>query len=114
MDIHSESPSPEVNCIRLTGRLDTAGVDRVETRFNAMTVAAGHHAMVDLAGVSFLSSMGVRMLVTAARAMGKRGKRIVLFAAQPLVQESITTMGIDQLMAVVGSESEAHALVHAG
>lgn len=111
MEISSENIAPDVDCIRLAGRLDTAGVDRIEIRFNAWAIAADHHVMIDMSQVSFLSSMGIRLFVTAARALGQRRKRIVLFAAPPLVQETLQTMGIDQLMGVVGSEPEARGLV---
>jgi hypothetical protein len=44
------------------------GVDQIETRFTASIVPSGKHALVDLSGVTFLSSMGIRMLVATALA----------------------------------------------
>ena len=37
-----------VTRVALTGRLDTAGVDRVEAKFLAVCAAGGSHALVDL------------------------------------------------------------------
>jgi hypothetical protein len=43
--------------VRLIGRLDTAGMAQVETRFTAMISPRGKHALVDISEVSFLASM---------------------------------------------------------
>ena len=37
--------------VTLTGRLDTPGVDQVQTRFFAAMIPTGHNAIVDLSGV---------------------------------------------------------------
>lgn len=97
--------------LSLRGRLDAAGVDRVETRFVAVAVAQSRDAIVDLSAVELLTSMGIRMLISAARAMSARHTKLVLFGAQPLVQEVLETAAIDSLVAVVPSEAEALALV---
>lgn len=98
MDIAIEELGPDVACIMLDGRLDTAGVDAVETRFNAAVVAPGRHALLNLAGVSFVSSMGVRLLITAARSLQQRGRQLVLYGAMPLVQETLENVAIDQII----------------
>jgi anti-anti-sigma factor len=97
--------------VAFAGRLDTAGVDRVETRFNAAAVAGGHDALVDLGRVELITSMGIRMLITAARAMSQRHTKLVLFGAQELVREVLETAAIDTLIALVSTEAEARALV---
>ncbi|MDE2370401.1 MAG: STAS domain-containing protein [Burkholderiales bacterium] len=100
--------------ITLTGRLDTAGVDRVETRFNAAAVAGGgHDTLVDLGGVDLVTSMGLRLFITAARGLSQRHKKMVLFGARDLVREVLETAAIDTLIATVATETEARALVGA-
>lgn len=113
MDIRSEELGPRLLKVTLDGRLDTPGVDQVEARFNAVAVSSGKEALIDLGAVSFVSSMGIRMFITAARAMRQRQARIVLFGAQPLVAETLQTMSVDTVMAVVADEAAARALVAA-
>jgi len=86
--------------VALVGRLDTPGVDRVETRFNAALVNPRRHAIVDLSAVEFLSSMGVRMLLAAAKALGRSGTRLVLVAPRPLVEGALRHSAIDELIPV--------------
>ena len=57
----------DVRKVALAGRLDTAGVDRIETRFGAAIVPAGKNTVVDLTEVTFLASMGIRMLIATTR-----------------------------------------------
>jgi anti-sigma B factor antagonist len=109
MEISVEDMSADIVCIGLNGRLDTPGVDRIETSFNAAAVAGGRHAMVDLSRVSFVSSMGVRMLLSAARAMGRRKRQIVLFGAPALVRETLDNVAIDELIAVRDTRDAALA-----
>lgn len=106
------SPSGQALEVRFDGRLDTAGVDAVETRFLAAT-GADKDLLVDLGGVPLVTSMGIRMLISAARSMSIRKHRIVLFGAQPLVAEVLETAAVDTLMAVVAGADEARALVGA-
>lgn len=96
--------------LALQGRLDTVGVDRIETRFNAAAVADPRHVLVDLAGVEFISSMGVRLLITAARAKAGRGGRMVLFAPTPVVRETLDMVALDQIIPIAESPDEARAL----
>lgn len=96
--------------VALLGRLDTRGVDLVENRFNAALVPAGRHAIVDLSGVEFLSSMGVRMLLAVAKALGRSGSRMVLVAPRPLVEGALRHTAIDELVPVRADAASAREL----
>lgn len=95
----------------LRGRLDTLGVDTVESRFLATAVAGGRPAVVDLSAVDLITSMGIRMIIGAARAMSQRHTRLVLFGAQDFVREVLETAGVDTIVGMVPTEAEALALV---
>lgn len=102
-----------VQRIRLAGRLDTAGAAAVETRFAAAIAAGKGPAVVDLRDVEFIASMGIRMLMTSARAARQRDAAVALFGARPLVQEVLATSGVDVLVPVVADEAAALAAVRA-
>jgi anti-anti-sigma factor len=107
MDMEVTELANMVTCIRLQGRLDAPGVDRIDTRFTAATVAAGRDAVLDLSGVTFLASMGIRMLISSARALKLKGAKLVLFGAQDLVQNVLEQAAIDQIIPVVTTEDRA-------
>jgi anti-anti-sigma factor len=100
-----------LHLVVLRGRLDTAGVDVIESRFVAATAAGGRHALVDLAGVEVLTSMGIRMLLSAARAMSARQARLVLFGARELVRDVLDIAAIDSLVPHAADEAAARALL---
>ena len=101
----------DVRMVKLVGRLDSAGVDMIETRFGATIVAAGKPTVVNLAEVAFLASLGVRMLLTTTRSLSQKGSKLALYGAQPHVLEVIETMGFQDIVPFANSEAEAIALV---
>jgi anti-anti-sigma factor len=97
--------------VSLQGRLDTLGVEKIETRFTATVVPPGRHALVDLSGVTFISSMGIRMLISTARALSLKKAKFVLVGPQPLVKESLDHVSLSQIIPIVATEAEAHDLL---
>ena len=49
--------------VKLRGRLDTPGVDRIEAKFTSAVVPEGRNTVVDLSEISFIASMGLRMFI---------------------------------------------------
>ena len=97
--------------VELDGRLDSANVDRMETLFAANLVPAGKSAIVDLSQVVFLASLGIRMLISTARALSRSGAKLALFGAIAPVMDVIETTALNEIVPVVRTESEAIALV---
>lgn len=97
----------------LAGRLDTANVSRVESRFTAGLVPRGQHTVIDLTEVSFIASLGIRMLLTVARSLGRHGAKLAMFGAAPQVQEILETTALSDIIPVFSTESEAIELVTA-
>lgn len=98
----------------LDGRLDTLGVGQIETRFIAALVGAERPVIVDLSAVPFLASLGIRMLLSTAQPLGRRGHKMVLFGAVPEVAEIIETTALSDIIPVAATETEALALATAG
>ncbi|WP_439547758.1 STAS domain-containing protein [Falsiroseomonas sp.] len=99
----------QANRIVLTGRLDSGTVGAVETPFTATIAASGRSAVLDLTALEFLSSLGIRLLLSAARVVSRRGGKVVLFGAQPMVAEVLAAMALDQVLPLVATEDEALA-----
>jgi anti-anti-sigma factor len=113
MEIQIDASNPDLRHVRLTGRLDSAGVGRVDTRFLAATAGSGRDSIADLTGVAFIASLGIRLLVEAARTLKSKGRRLVLVVADGLVRDTLRDGGIDQLIPTVATDAEARALLTA-
>lgn len=104
---------PAATCVRLEGRLDAAGADAIGVRFSAAVASPGRHAVIDLSGVSFLASMGIRLLISTARALYTKGSMLVLYGAQGPVLEVLQEASIDQIIPISATREEALALLPA-
>jgi len=102
---------PRLVKITLAGRLDTPGVDGIETRFLATLVPNANNAVIDMSQVDFISSMGIRMLVSAARSLKMRQAALSLFGIQEQVNQVLELVAINQMIHICPSESEALAAV---
>ncbi|HKD47099.1 MAG TPA: STAS domain-containing protein [Rhizomicrobium sp.] len=101
----------EVRKVVLAGRLDTAGVDRIETKFGAVIVPAGKNTVVDISEVTFLASMGIRMLIATTRSLSRKGAKLAMFGATPAVKEVIETTALTDIIPLAATENEAIGIV---
>ena len=93
--------------VKLRGRLDTPGVDRVEAKFTSAVVPEGRNTVVDLSEVSFIASMGLRMFIGLAKALKRNNAKMVLFAPQSQVNEVFNTVVLREIVPIVVDEAEA-------
>ena len=100
--------------VKLSGRLDTTGVDAVETIFSTATTASDKPAVVDMSEVDFMASMGIRMLVAAAKKLAGKGEKLVLLNPHEFVDETMKNADLYMLIPVAYSEVEAVTLLGLG
>jgi anti-sigma B factor antagonist len=89
-----------IKYIQLEGCLDLPGVMEIELQFTAFAASEKAGVVVDLSQVPFLASMGIRMLLSSAKAVQKRGGKLVLLSPQPLVTDMLTNAGINMIIPV--------------
>jgi anti-anti-sigma factor len=70
-------------------------------------VTRGRDTVVDLSGVSFVASMGIRLLIASARGLRQKGATLVLFGAQGLVYTALDQAALDQIIPIVATEQQA-------
>lgn len=109
MDMQVSEIGGNVTCIRLNGRLDAPGADSIDTRFTAAVVTQARDTVIDLSGVSFVASMGIRLLIASARGLRLKGANMVLFGAPELVYTALDQAALDQIIPIVATEQEALA-----
>jgi anti-anti-sigma factor len=95
--------------VTLVGQLDTPGADSIETRFLASLVPNANNAIIDMSGVDFISSMGIRMLVAAARGLKMRQAVLAMYGVQAQVNQVLELVAINQMIPVCSTEAEAQA-----
>jgi anti-sigma B factor antagonist len=97
--------------VDLSGFLDAATVSRIEGQFAQLMPVGGDDVIVDLEGVEYCGSLGIRMLLSAAKLVQRRGGRMVLASPQARMRQLIHTVSLDHLIPVVPDLEKAQALL---
>ena len=92
MELTTEQRADGIQQIVLSGRMDGAGTEQVAAR--------PQRVVVDMTRVAFLSSIGIRLLLSNAKALKQHGGRMVIAGPQPLVKEVLEIVGIALLIPV--------------
>jgi anti-anti-sigma factor len=98
------------NAVRvvLAGRLDAAGAAKIDLPLSA-TAGSSRHLLVDMSAVTFVASIGIRVLVLCAKTVQRRGGKWLLLSPRPEVEQVLQTIGVTDLLPIVHDEAEAIA-----
>lgn len=108
MEISCEDIGPNLRRITLLGRLDILGTDRIAPDFAAYSTEEKRNIIVDFTGVTFLASIGIRALISNAKALHKLGGRMALVVGDNTsVARTLDATGIDVLLQTYKSVDEA-------
>ncbi|MFS8035418.1 STAS domain-containing protein [Xanthobacter sp. AM11] len=108
MKIEINPFAPGTVLVALEGRLDIAGAAMVESDFKAACDGAGL-VLVDLSRTPFMASIGIRLLLTGAKALHRKGGNMRLFACDPQVEKVLRSTGVDHLVSIHATREEALA-----
>jgi anti-anti-sigma factor len=113
MRLETEELEGDVLKVRLSGRMDSAGVDAIAVPFAALAATDNRRVIVDLSGVDFLASIGVRAILQNARAHRMRRGAMVLLAPRPLIAEVLEAAGVTNVVPIVPDLDAARAALAA-
>lgn len=83
----------------LIGRLDILGAESIDLPLATLS-GSKNEILIDMAGVTFIASIGLRHLVSAAKAVQRRGGRLTLLNPSAAVDEVITMSGLTILLPI--------------
>lgn len=100
----------KITNLLLSGSLDITGVRDIEMDFSRLA-SGEQNVMIDFSGLTFIASLGMRMLLSAAKKLDNEGNKIVLHSVPPLVETALNTAGLETIMPIVKDESGALSLL---
>jgi anti-anti-sigma factor len=106
MFIDTEEVAPGVTKVNLRGRLDAAGARAIETPF-ATLARTQYDMIIDLSRVTFLASLGLRVLIAGHRSLARHGGRMGCLRPDTAVEAVLISSGTDMLIPVFGDLGEA-------
>ena len=100
MELNYSELDNGIRYIKLSGTLDTIGKDSIESKFAEQCAGDGVRAVVDISGVDYISSIGIRMLTSTAKSVTSRGGKVVLFDPIPQVKGVLEMTGIGHIIPI--------------
>ena len=97
--------------VRIQGRLDAQAALSLEKTLDALRAGGGTQLIMDFAEVDYLSSAGMRVLLSTAKKLKMRGGKCLFCAFGEDVMEMIRAAGFEQIFAMYLTESEALAAI---
>src|SRR5215471_13902406 len=92
--------------LTLDGRFDGAGAIVFDEQMSALDTDAVHW-VIDLAGVGYLSSLGIRSLVTLEKRLKARDGGLVLAGITPPVQKVLQISQLENFLRIVPTAADA-------
>ncbi|MBI5648078.1 MAG: anti-sigma factor antagonist [Ignavibacteriae bacterium] len=112
MEIHFEAAENDILKIRLVGRFDVDGTQKIEGPLRTTAPGTPHaRVCVDLTGVDYLSSVGLGCLVHTAQDVDRVEGKMVLLNPQPIVAKLLKESGVSMHVRVFDTWPAASAFL---
>lgn len=100
--------------VRISGRLDILNSKELGNELQSMIDAGHHYLALDLSGLEYVSSSGLRVLLQARKTLKPLGGTVVLCAMTDFVRKVIDTTGFASIFKAFPTVEEALAEAPAG
>jgi anti-sigma B factor antagonist len=93
--------------IEVSGRLDTMTSKDLESRLNNQIEQDRGKIIVDLGGVDYTSSVGLRVLLAALKKQKEKQRTLKLASMQPFVKDIFRITGLDRIFSIYPTQEDA-------
>jgi anti-anti-sigma factor len=101
----------EVVIVRLAGRLDSSAASAAEEGLLVALGGVPPRLAIDLTGLSYISSAGLRVLLVVAKKVQQQQGKVALFGLHTNVREVFTISGFDTIFSIAPDSAAALAAV---
>jgi anti-sigma B factor antagonist len=106
MDI-TISEMKRVTLIEISGRIDSTNATKLGEALNEQIDAGRHQLVADLSRVDYMSSAGLRELVSAVKKLRKLNGDLRVASPSPRVKEVLDLAGLDSIFQMFTTPVEA-------
>lgn len=96
-----------ITVVALKGRLDAGTSKGVEDALLKLIDEGAHRMTVDMAQLDYISSVGLRVLILAAKRVKPLAGTIVVCALQPTIKQVFEVAGFTSIFKVYATRDEA-------
>lgn len=101
-----------VTIVGITGRLDQVLTPQLENSLLTLLNEGHHQIIVDMGGVDYINSSGLRVLVTAWRSARQQNGNLVLCGLNQRVGNIFAMVGFDKVFKIYATCEQAQATLH--
>ena len=95
--------------VTLSGRLDTHTYEDLDEALAPLLTRHLHSLVLDLSGVDYISSAGIRSIFKARKTLAPHGGKVLLVNPQPQIQKVLDMVKAVPLNEIFSSTAEADA-----
>jgi len=103
----TEAPQLQIPILMVSGRLDASTVNILEHSMLRSMLTGAKAIIIDMGEVTYISSSGLRVLLSARRQVRERGGDVVLCTLSSNVRDVFDMVGFTVLFRVCGTLDEA-------
>lgn len=98
---------PKRTLVRLEGRLDATTTPQLEKKILSFIEKEKQKLLIDFSKIDYLSSAGMRLLLSATKKIKAHGGKLVFSAMNDEVMQIVKMAGFDKILEIYSTESEA-------
>lgn len=106
MEAFFEQVGPQL-VIAISGRLDTVSAPRFDERVSAVLAEPRKHILLDMAGVAYISSAGLRSVLHLVKHTTDHGGRVGLFSVPAQIMDVLEISGFPERLDVFPDRASA-------
>ncbi len=103
----AEKTIGDICIISVSGRIDTITSKDVEAKLDGAIEVKNKKIIIDLARVDYISSVGLRVLLSALKKQKQNHGSLTLASLQPFVQNIFKITGLDKVFQISPTEEAA-------
>ncbi|MCE5316993.1 MAG: STAS domain-containing protein [Parachlamydia sp.] len=102
-----EEKKGDILILRMRGRLDAVSSPATEKKVFECINSGQSKLILDFSGISYLSSAGMRMLLSTTKKLKSLSGRLVVSSVNPNVMDVLKMSGFDHVLDLSPTEDEA-------
>lgn len=107
MELQYRELDNNIRLVKLIGTLNITGTTDIGSKFAEHCAGEAVRVIVDLSDVDFLSSIGIRLLMSTAKSVTSNGGKMVFLKPIPEVRNILDIAGILEVIPVYGHVESA-------
>src|SRR4051794_5103232 len=111
MDIFQSTSDTGILTLTVSGRIDADTTAAVGETVDRCIDAGNHKIVLDLSGVDYVTSVGLRALILGAKRLAPLGGRMVLCAPQERVLKLLELAGFTSIFKIASTRDQAEELL---